>query len=187
MNKIVLTLLAALLCGGAFADDTSYLYWMIDPTDAKITQYSGDKESILDGSYAKVVWQNDETKETGYLNLYAAPNDASTAFEQNAANVGDNFLKTVGGGVFADVSSYTTGYSYFLEIWNEAQNDKLGYSTAVSYDNLAAYISTMKGSDIPADAYGFGSFMVPEPSSGVLMLIGCAVLALRRRKMQKKV
>jgi hypothetical protein len=69
--------------------------------------------------------------------------------------------------------------SFLVELWNES-DERVGYSDC-SYADLANYIynsTTGGGSTSPMVV----SQVVPEPTSGLLTLLGLAGLALRRKR-----
>lgn len=76
-------------------------------------------------------------------------------------------------------------YSFFVELINASGSPVYTQKAATSYDNLlsSGYVSA-SALDRPTGAVsgGFNGAAVPEPTSGVLLLIGGAMLALRRRR-----
>lgn len=80
-------------------------------------------------------------------------------------------------------SDYSEGWSFFIELWN---NDNGNWSTVGSssqtytYAQLQPYMhSTMSMGTLATIS---PTVVVPEPTSGLLMLVGGALLALRRRR-----
>lgn len=181
MKKV---LMFAMMLGAAsvFAAD-SYLYWLVPD---QVTPAGG---SALNGDYtAKVIaggsswaWADDGKGGAGtYLNLYDGTGTdlggtaATVAFGAEADN-GTFFANALG--------SMGDSYTYYIELWNDstlvAISDGLTYS--------AAGLGALAGMGTPGTLWQGMSFVsapIPEPNSGLLMLIGCALLGLRRK--QKK-
>ncbi len=85
-----------------------------------------------------------------------------------------------------DLGTYgNSSYSFFVELLNASSSPVYAQKAATSYDNLlsSGYVSA-SALDRPTGAVsgGFNGASVPEPTSGVLLLIGGAMLALRRRR-----
>lgn len=82
-------------------------------------------------------------------------------------------------------SEYSSGWSFFIEMWNhDASNDtwtKVGVSDRTySYSDLSSYMhSTMVMGTLSTLT---PTVVVPEPTSGLLLLLGGSLLALRRRR-----
>lgn len=134
-------------------------------------------------------WQVDTEATTGIDYEYAqvAVHTTSPQAYLNVAGEGTPYVAEGSGAVYLDLSTYgTSGYSFAVELL-DANLNVVGTSSTVTYDTLLAsgYISS-GGIDAPkSGSYLFstaGSYSVPEPTSGVLLLIGGAMLALRRRR-----
>ena len=168
MKRLLLVLLAAFSVS-AFAD--TYMYWMVGD------EITLDGQAFSGYTSAKVGIKTDGGGRSGeYLNLYAW--DQSLGTDTYMATPGDNSA------LYANITGMT-GKTFYIELFN---GDKtVGFSEEMSYNNALAY-STSFGMDkpvsIPWMTIGFSS-VVPEPNSAMLMLVGCAMLAIRRRKMQK--
>ena len=173
MKKIIVSALMALICGVLFAKDTDmYLYWMID-SGATLEDRSGQVDSFKNYG-ARIAYS--DSNGSGYLNLYEYDGATGVEFFNDATYVkGWDTLAGVG-----DLSNPAT--SFLVELFN---SEGLAYkSDSVTYDALSAYISSMKGQATPAKTYAFTNFMaVPEPTSGLLLLLGIAGLALKRKRM----
>lgn len=168
MKKImsVLMVLGALV---ASAED-SYLYWMI-----------GDTTPYGSSSYNTVrVKATDDSGKTSYLNLYGPGGD--TLNSQTISYTDINSVKNGGGALYALLASGTTYSSFVIELLNDstfvAQSETLSYSEAVA----KYYIETANSMQL-AKLWSATSFAVPEPNSALLVLLGCAVLGLRRRRL----
>lgn len=168
MKTFLVSALAVLFCGVLSAAETDmYLYWMIDP-DATV-----DGEAGVDlSSYNARISTAD-----GALMFYDSRESTSGYMSKDVGYVqGWSVVSRVG-----DLQNA----SFFIEIFN---NDGIAFeSETMSYTDLVAAgaIGTMSPFS-PVSTYGFSTFRtVPEPTSGLLLLIGVAGLALRRQKMKK--
>lgn len=91
-----------------------------------------------------------------------------------------------GGGVgFTELDSVyaSSGYSFYIELLNSTE--RIATSSAVSYDDLlqqGAIASSMQSTPSVYQFSNFSTQVVPEPTSGLLMLIGLAGLALKRKR-----
>lgn len=170
MKKFIVSALMALTCGVLFADTDMYLYWMISDK-AGFTDQKGQAVSDNMNSYnARILVAG--TADT-YLDLYEYKGGQDGVKSYSAGGIqGWDMLARVTG---------CENQSFLVELFN---SDGAAYrSAAVSYGALGAYISSMEGKSTPADTYSFESFRaVPEPTSGLLLLLGIAGLALKRKR-----
>ena len=158
----------------AFAED-SYLFWMVNsnPTFEGGTMPTGDigiKVSAIKGS--------DWTYGGGdylMLNAYSEDGTIGSSFDQ-MPNL------NYGSALFAKVTdNLGTEWTYYVELYNDgrifARSEGLPYS--------ADSIVRIAGMAKPGTLWQVSKFVsatVPEPSSGLMLLLGVAGLALRRRK-----
>ena len=159
MKSIIKTFavaVAMLLSTSVLADTPSYLYWMTE----NLGNFGGET-----WTYAKVKY--DSGSETGYL----AYGQTASQFNQSSTIAGDFYAMQVA------IGSLTLGdsYKFALELCNSS--GVVGISSWLAYD--AGFIG---GKSMSAKEAVFTGFHVPEPTSGLLMLLGMAGLALRRRR-----
>ena len=161
MKNIIKSLAVAaamLLSASVLAADTSYLYWMTE----NLSGFGGEA-----WSYAQVKYESGS--ETGYLAYGTA-----TQFNKELTLAGDFYAMQVA------IGSITLGesYKFALELFN-SENEVVGSSAWLAYN--ADYIGDKS---MAASRAVFGGFQIPEPTSGLLMMMGFGLLALRRK--QKK-
>lgn len=103
----------------------------------------------------------------------------------SATFVGDSF----DGPYYTDISGLTTGYAFLMELYSGGQRCEWMLSPVTLADieraaGVGAFHVNLSDLDILEDieGYNFASTMVPEPTSGLLILVGGALLALRRRR-----
>lgn len=170
---VMKNLIFALAVCVAVAAKADYIYWMVDP-DVKVTNYQGVenswanailsiqengdiyKTSTYDSSSSSWKMSNGEAKEYAGYDAYAV------------ANLGN--------------ASYTDKY-FLIELFSDSGSWIGGYSASAS--SLAQYIfSDNSMSPMPSSAFGQvgATYAVPEPTSGLLFLVGGMLLGLKRRR-----
>ena len=176
MNKS-LRMLVGVVLGAAFvAQADPLLYWMVD-------QGEGD---AIEFSVARVKYINNNDKSTGYLNLV----DESGGTSQGIFASGGRLPGTSTSATWADLAGMTgTEYSFLVELFASDGNGGLtsvGGSEAKSYDQLVSNGSIAPNAlnigTVDLNAWTGTSYAIPEPSGSLLMLVGGALLALRRRR-----
>ena len=154
MRKLILTMILGLSAGIAKAD--VMLYWTVDP---KVKGYD----------YA-VIYGISHDKENN-VDVYKALDavTAGSAIDTNVS-VSTKEIPGTGGSEYAN---------YIVRLFN---NSKVTYESSIySYNSLAAHVwATDMLSMKATEAFVFRA--VPEPTSGLLLLLGVAGLALKRKR-----
>lgn len=181
-------LVASLSCEAA--DGGEVLWWMVgenyESITGKTTDGSGKTMTAKDlkVSDARVRYQDASGTTLGYLKLYGLDENGNVYSLDGVAGVG------LPAEYFADLSGLSgTSYSFVLELGNWVGGDWVHTSMesqAASYESLVAnkHISqwheTTPTYGTPWKPTNFT--VVPEPSSGLMLLVGGAFLMLRRRR-----
>lgn len=156
MKKLLALVFVALTAVVARAD---FLYWMID------------EESAGDYDFTKAVLKAADSTTTYSLTTVDGPISTIIEFQE--------------GGLYyysADLMGHIgEGYSYFVELMNG--DDFVAKSAIATYTDISSHIFDPAGIGVPVSPMNFASYSVPEPTSGVLFLIGGVLLGLKRRRM----
>lgn len=154
------------------------LHWQISPT-ATTDGYSSYEDIIAQYGVtdARLVAVNSSEGTYAYLNEVAGTTPGGTIIELTDVMSGT--------GVTSELGDYAgTAWNYLVELgyFSDGAYEVAAQSAVVSYNDLLGYIST--DSLVPTSSmYAFGSFtVVPEPASGILMMIGIGLLGLKRKR-----
>ena len=183
-SALVLVLMAGAARGGV-------LYWMIDGDASKDFQYAyaqtlmeaGKKDCNADSVVARAyaVDKSTGTRETYELVEVKAANDAGTSFEGAPLSVElpstdalDNWIFGVDMG-FMDGNNFTATYwAWDAQGLTYAQLNAMG---AIQGSPTASYDGPVNAAEAP---WTDNPHSVPEPTGGLLVVLGGAVLLLRR-------
>ena len=158
MKKVLLAL--AIGASTMFAQADSYLYWML--AEAPSTTSSGYSPQPSFDDYAVRVYD-------GQKYLTFGNSDETFAYAESGQSYSNLLV------------SDPTVQSFMIELWNDPDANEASYRT--SYINMASYIR-------PASEHALSGMMVaasqfhsvPEPTSGMMFLLGTMLLGLRRKK-----
>ena len=153
--------IAILAVGVSLALHADYLYWMVNTESASAFDY----DTVLIKSSSQIA----ESK-TSYLDIYTEVSNAAVTEYQAG---GDYFIYS------GDLNSTD---SFYVELYN---GDRwLAKSSPIDYATLLNNHSIFTGGFQPAtiSPTSFGSYAVPEPTSGLLFLVGGMLLGLKRRR-----
>lgn len=166
MKKIIF---AAALALSACAN-ADYLYWMVN-------QDSSDPDSVA-FKYARIAVSGNGVE----VGTYLSDGSGNSRFVWSGyPEGGTTGYNTLAG--YVDLASYgVDGYSFAVELYNTA-NEVVGVGNVETYNNLKKFVyGDMQHTGI--DPWVVSSLQaVPEPTSGMLVLVGTALLALKRRKL----
>ena len=167
MKKIIIL---AFACAALSAVNADVLYWMVSDAEVEKVGTTADK---FDGNTFATLYAtyNGETFDVAHKS-------GTDVF--NAYDGYDTFAYTMG----SPLTSPYSNYSFFIELANGTRSDTQTYAALLS----SGFISTgVMGNPASLAAGGFGqssTYAVPEPTSGLLFLIGGMLLGLKRRRQQ---
>ena len=182
--------------GAVQAQASDYLlYWQVEDT-AAITWFDGTKLATVsdyvnrDGQQINMARAVSTTAADGMYTYYMDIGVTTDTMEPTGDGAGTGPMLSYIGAF--DSSTSLAGLSFAIELgnWANGQWTTLATTGMISYNDLTvqsaaeggAYILTAdQGYNLPNFmAWSPQSYMVPEPSSGLLVLIGAGLLALRR-------
>ena len=194
MKKIVITVLliatAIAAHTGSAAEGGEVLWWMVgkNMADVKGTTTDGSTMSAVELGVTDARIRYEATDgSSGYLTLLSLNPLNNTVYEiDGTAGI------LVPGQYFADLSGLSgTAYNFIIELGNYSNGSwtKSMESAAASYQTLADNRHITKW-ELMNGSYGTrwnpqAYSVVPEPNSGLMLLVGGALLALRRRRSRK--
>ena len=208
-----LLMAAALVAGMASAGESDVLYWMVSG-DATV-QDGATKTTVADFFYAYDApvgsWFAARVRVTGdnitgdtFLDFYNSDGTIDAGMGQYGIMFDDGSVSGFSGvgvpdGNQSPSGSYSAGspeYSFIVELGNVVYDEysktatwtTVAQSAAAAYSSLATdyILPTFEMSPVAFSAWSPTAFTtVPEPSGGLLMSLGLAILALRRRRFEE--
>ena len=164
------SIIAAAVFAVALVAQADVLYWMVSDAVAGTADENGTADPFAT-LYAVSTSDSRKTK----------LDSRSEAQVYTAYDLGSAFQ-------YSGIENYSSGYSFLIEILSGDYSGK-----SFSVDNYSALQNYIVGSGISVpsasfDAAGFGggtsTYNVPEPTSGLLFLVGGMLLGLKRRRQQ---
>ena len=156
MKKLILL---SLVCGSALLASADVLYWMVE------------NPSYVDG----------RTFTFNYASLWAS-NDGGKNFSEIETVVAESPMST--GAQASSLGNYVgDAWSFYVELLNDQGEDMAQIKNIGTYQALVDG-NYLKHSQMQTEmkTYKASAFNVPEPTSGLLMLLGASALALRRKR-----
>lgn len=179
MKKIILILAV----GFALLANADYIYWMVD-NPASGTDITGAPTSFSDWAYAVLTVQDSSAI---YVNsTYAEASSAAASVGGTLTGAQASRLSSYDAYAYANVGSINPDKYFLIELFAGDGTWMAGYSESAKSSAIAQYIfSDNSMSVMPAQGFGQGAtYAVPEPTSGLLFLIGGVLLGLKRRRQQ---
>lgn len=171
------------------------LWWMIGEDYENITATAADGSGTVTAGELGVTdmrirYESDDASDTGYLSFWSVEADNSVAYYDGSSGMGGNLGAGLPCEYFGDLGSLSgTAYSFVVELGNykdgrwagtAMETDKVKYSELLEAGHIAEW--NHDPNSAPAGYYWSpsGFTVVPEPTSGILALVGAALLSLRR-------
>lgn len=166
MKNILMTVAIVLAAAAAQAGD-NYFYWMLDETPSSSAEGYNPNPSYLD--YTVKVKDGDN-----YLTFANPGADGATAV---GAMQDFTYISAFAG----DPASA----SFIIELWNDAPiNNQPAYSATITGELIANYSAgSTEHMKAPLLIQASQFTAVPEPTSGMMLLVGAMLLGLKRKKL----
>jgi len=171
--KKFLSIIAMVVGLSAFAEDT-YLYWMLN--DEGFTGWTTMRMKAVTTSGSEYLAVYDYFDDGHKYSADSDTKDIQKGDYDDYVNECST-LEGLSADFYALIGNLTGITSFVVELWNGSsmvKSDTVAYSAAESYLQAG-------GPDAVPIAAPY-TFTVPEPTSGMLVLIGGVLMALRRKR-----
>lgn len=167
-------LLFMLTVGIAVVANADYIYWMVD-TPASVQGFSGSPSDVTWGNAIISMQDSGSVTVSGYT-----PN-GSGYLDKLAYGDAQGFNE-IEAYTYASIGNNYSGKYFLIELFSD--DGSWLASRSASAASLAQYIFDDNSmAPMPATAFGQGgTYAVPEPTSGLLFLVGGMLLGLKRRR-----
>lgn len=189
MKKLMSVVFAAALAGTAWAETSAdVLIWDINTKEDKAS-YDGATRNFDTIKFWAIDSNKQETDLTQYTYIgpeYLLANNTEGLAGSGGKIAGDG--TTSAGTFYTDMSAFKEGYTFMAELYLGGTTvDRMLTPLTWSQfmDAVVSGLTQEKLDQFPEalpNPYNMASSMVPEPTSGLLLVIGGALLALRRRR-----
>ena len=189
----IAVLLASVLVASVSCSATEggeVLWWMVGEDYNSITGTTKEGGTMnakdLGVTDARIRYQDGSGNTLGYLTLYGLDSNGKV-YELEGA--GGAEVPAMFFGSLSDLAGDLTSYSFVLELGNyyegswvhtSMESEIASYSQLVADKHISQWKETTPTYGTPWQPTNFT--VVPEPSSGLMLLVGGAVLMLRRRR-----
>ena len=193
MKKLLFMTFAMLLAFASRAGDHElWLYWMVDASGENGSgdriEFYGANLYVIENGEGRLVDSAGGTGTKYAIEMLDSQKVTKLSGENEFGQGAQDCLKCL----MSDISGVGIGAQFYVELLGEAQA-VVGVSDSVSMEELLATRDALTGrfvdylhDDTFQHGHGgelvFTAFTVPEPTSGLLVLLGVALMALRRRR-----
>ena len=181
MKKLMIALLAVMSAVCVKAASVDWQYKIEGAAGGSATEFTGYTVYLVDATYFEglsAVTKDSITGAGNYLN-----SGAMSQTGKSGKGASTKYVFSAQGSISDDDLIQGTTYNYYL-VLVDAAGEKY---QASAYDYVARDTTSSPDAStftftIPSSSVAPANFAVPEPTSGLLLLVGGAMLALRRKQ-----
>ena len=168
--------------------DYEVLWWLVDDSSSvdlygnatTVGEYADSHDGML---FARIKAENQNTGQSSYLPFYQLDDDAGVFPSQNEGLIDSWQVPPLE--AFTTLEHYgSVEWAFSIELGNYENDTWTSFlvSETRSYASLSEHISSWTPGTTPIPHTPWEStYFIPEPNAGLLMLIGIAVLSLKRK------